>query len=45
MTIYEFGFEKLERRAISDTLSLLYQDIDAPVGRSTAVITNVDFKD
>lgn len=45
LVIDEFGFEKLERREISDALSLLYKVIDARVGRSTAVITNVDFKD
>jgi DNA replication protein DnaC len=45
LIIDEFGFDKLERREISDALSLLYKVIDARVGRSTAVITNVDFKD
>ena len=45
LVIDEFGFDKLERREISDALSLLYKVIDARVGRSTAVITNVDFKD
>lgn len=45
LVIDEFGFEKLERREISDALSLLYKVIDARVGRSTAVITNVDFRD
>jgi DNA replication protein DnaC len=45
LIIDEFGFDKLERREISDALSLLYKVIDARVGRSTAVVTNVDFKD
>ncbi len=45
LVIDEFGFDKLERREISDALSLLYKVIDARAGRSTAVITNVDFKD
>ena len=45
LVIDKFGFEKLERREISDTLSLLYKVIDARVGRLTAVITNVALKD
>jgi DNA replication protein DnaC len=45
LIIDEFGFEKLERAEISDALSLFYKVIDARVGRSTAVVTNVDFKD
>ena len=45
LIIDEFGFEKLERGEISDALSLFYKVIDARVGRSTAVVTNVDFKD
>jgi len=42
----EFGFEKLERKEVTDALSLLYKVID---GRnrpsSTAIITNVNFDD
>ena len=45
LIVDEFGFEKLERAEISDALSLFYKVIDARVGRSTAVVTNVDFKD
>ena len=37
--------EMLERSEIPDALSLFYKVIDARVGRSTAVVTNVDFKD
>jgi DNA replication protein DnaC len=46
LIIDEFGFEKLERKEVSDALSLLYKVIDGRNRRSsTAVITNVNMSD
>jgi len=46
LIIDEFGFDKLERREYPESPSLLYKIIDSRSRRgSTALVTNVDFKD
>ena len=44
LIIDEFGFDKIEREECSRATNLLYKVIDARSGRSTAVVTNVDFE-
>jgi DNA replication protein DnaC len=43
LIIDEFGFEKIEREECSRATSLLYKVVDARSGRSTALVTNVNF--
>jgi DNA replication protein DnaC len=43
LIIDEFGFDKIEREECSRATNLLYKVIDARAGRSTAIVTNVDF--
>ena len=46
LIIDEFGFDKLERREYPESSSLLYKVIDGRSRQgSTALITNIDFKD
>jgi DNA replication protein DnaC len=46
LIIDEFGFDKLERREYPESSSLLYKVIDSRSRKgSTALITNIDFKD
>jgi DNA replication protein DnaC len=46
LIIDEFGFDKLERREYPESSSLLYKVIDSRSRkRSTALVTNVEFKD
>lgn len=45
LIVDEFGFDKLERQECPNAVNLLYKVIDARVGRSTAIVTNVDFPD
>lgn len=45
LIIDEFGFEKLERKEVSEAMSLLYKVIDGRNRRnSTGIITNVSFE-
>lgn len=39
----EFGFDKIERDESPQAANLLYKVIDARAGRSTALVTNIDF--
>lgn len=43
LVIDEFGFDKIEREECSRATNLLYKVIDARAGRSTAILTNVEF--
>lgn len=43
LVIDEFGFDKIEREECSRATNLLYKVIDARAGRSTAIVTNVEF--
>jgi DNA replication protein DnaC len=40
----EFGFDRLERIESPEAVSLLYKLINARSGRSTALVTNIDFE-
>ena len=44
LIIDEFGFEKIEREECSRATNLLYKVLDARSGKSTAIVTNVDFE-
>jgi len=44
LIIDEFGLDKIEREECSRATNLLYKVIDARAGRSTAIVTNVDFE-
>lgn len=43
LIIDEFGFDRIERTLAPQAASLLYKIIDARSGRSTALVTNIDF--
>jgi len=43
LIIDEFGFDKIEREECSRATNLLYKVINARSGRSTAIVTNVEF--
>lgn len=45
LIIDEFGFDKLERHECSNAVDLLYKVVNGRSGKSTALITNVDFDD
>jgi DNA replication protein DnaC len=45
LIIDEFGFDKLERHECSNAVNLLYKVVNGRSGKSTAVVTNVDFED
>ena len=40
----EFGFDRVERQESPQAASLLYKLINARSGRSTALVTNIDFE-
>ena len=42
--IDEFGFDRVERWESPQAASLLYKLINARSGRSTALVTNIDFE-
>lgn len=44
MILDEFGFDRVERRESPQAASLLYKLINARNGRSTALVTNIDFE-
>lgn len=44
MILDEFGFDRVERLESPQAASLLYKLINARVGRSTALVTNIDFE-
>jgi DNA replication protein DnaC len=44
LIIDEFGFDKLERNAAPETPSLLFKIINSRRGRSTTVVTNIEFE-
>jgi DNA replication protein DnaC len=44
MILDEFGFDRVERRESPQAASLLYKLINARSGRSTALVTNIDFE-
>lgn len=44
LIIDEFGFDRLERLDSRPATNLLYKIIDARTGRSTSLVTNVDFE-
>jgi len=43
LIVDEFGFDKLERQECPNAVNLLYKVVDARSGKSTALVTNVDF--
>jgi DNA replication protein DnaC len=45
LIIDEFGFDKLERQECSNAVNLLYKVVTGRTGKSTALVTNVDFED
>jgi DNA replication protein DnaC len=44
LIIDEFGFERIERSLCPQATSLWYKIIDARIGKSTALATNIDFE-
>ena len=44
MILDEFGFDRVERLESPQAASLLYKLINARSGRSTALVTNIDFE-
>jgi DNA replication protein DnaC len=44
MILDEFGFDRVERQESPQAASLLYKLINARSGRSTALVTNIDFE-
>jgi DNA replication protein DnaC len=44
LIIDEFGFDKLERNAAPETPSLLFKIIASRRGRSTTIVTNIEFE-